>query len=68
MGIGSGEVILVAALALFLLKPEDIPKAMRTLGDWYSQYRRMYHRITQELEDLDRFQWEEKDEKPEAKS
>lgn len=51
---GSGEVLLIAALALFLLKPEDIPRVMRTMGEWYSKYRRAYSRFLQELEDLDR--------------
>lgn len=63
MGIGSGEVILIAALALFLLKPEDIPKAMRTMGEWYAKYRRVYHKVVQELEDLDRDILEKEEEK-----
>lgn len=39
-GLGTGEMLLILVVALLVLPPEQLPKAMRQLGRWYAQLRR----------------------------
>lgn len=40
LGLGSGEMLVVAAIALLVIGPERLPRVMRTLGQYYGQLRR----------------------------
>lgn len=39
-GLGTGELLVVAAIALLVIGPERLPRVMRTLGQYYGQLRR----------------------------
>ncbi len=40
LGLGLGEMLIVAAVALVVVGPDNLPKVMRQLGRWYGQARR----------------------------
>lgn len=40
-GIDSGELLIIAVVALVVIGPKDLPRAMRTIGHWASQARGM---------------------------
>ncbi|MEQ1506248.1 MAG: Sec-independent protein translocase protein TatB [Myxococcota bacterium] len=40
LGLGVGEMVLIAAVALVVVGPERLPVVMRQLGRWYGQLRR----------------------------
>ncbi len=40
LGLGLGEILVMAAIALVVVGPERLPKLMRELGRWYGQLRR----------------------------
>ena len=40
LGIGSGEMMIIAVIALLVIGPEGLPNAMRQAGRWYGQLRR----------------------------
>lgn len=44
------ELLLIAVVALLVLGPERLPKAMRTLGLWIGRARRSFDRIRAEIE------------------
>ena len=41
LNIGFGEMLVIAALALVFIGPDELPKAMRTMGRYYGKIRRM---------------------------
>jgi Tat protein translocase TatB subunit len=38
-GLGGGELILVAVLAILLIGPKDLPKVAQSLGKWVRQFK-----------------------------
>ena len=40
-GIDSGEILIIALVALVVIGPKDLPRAMRTIGKWMGQARGM---------------------------
>lgn len=40
LGMGMGEMALIMVVALLVVPPEQLPKAMRQMGRWYGQVRR----------------------------
>jgi len=40
LGLGMGEMLIVAGVALVVVGPERLPRVMRQLGRWYGQARR----------------------------
>lgn len=52
-GIGTPEFLLIAFIAFVLLKPEDLPRLMRRMGELYGKALRMYHSFLDEMESLD---------------
>ena len=68
--VGFDEMLLVAIVAIVVIGPKDLPRAMRTVGRWVAKMRRMsgYFRSgvetmirEAELEDMER-QWREQNE------
>ncbi len=41
LGIDSGELLLIALVALVVIGPKDLPRVMRTLGQWMGRARGM---------------------------
>ncbi|MEQ1565716.1 MAG: Sec-independent protein translocase protein TatB [Myxococcota bacterium] len=39
-GLGTGEMLLIAVVAVLVIGPDRLPQAMRQLGRWYGQVRR----------------------------
>ena len=70
-GVDSSELAVVAILALIFIGPKDLPKVMRTVGDWVGRARGMARHFTAgienmvreaELEELER-KWREDNER-----
>lgn len=40
-GIDSGEILIIALVALVVIGPKDLPRAMRTIGNWVGRARGM---------------------------
>jgi sec-independent protein translocase protein TatB len=40
-GIDSGELLIIAVVALVVIGPKDLPRVMRTVGQWVNQMRGM---------------------------
>ncbi|MDX1386976.1 MAG: Sec-independent protein translocase protein TatB [bacterium] len=38
-GLGGGELILVAVLAILLIGPKDLPKVAQSIGKWVRQFK-----------------------------
>ena len=51
-GVDSTEFIIVAALALIVIGPKDLPKLMRTLGYWVGKVRGMARHFTSGIETM----------------
>ncbi len=49
-GLGFGELLLLAAIALIVLGPEKLPHAARMAGAWYGRIRRTISTIQSEIE------------------
>lgn len=49
-GLGFGELLLLAAIALIVLGPEKLPHAARMAGGWYGRIRRTIGTIQSEIE------------------
>lgn len=43
-----GEIFIAGAVALVVLGPERLPKAARTLGEWFGKIQRMTHQVKNE--------------------
>lgn len=52
--LGWSELLLVAALAIIFIGPKDLPKAMRTLGQYVGKMRAMAREFQNSFEDLAR--------------
>ncbi|GHV63863.1 hypothetical protein AGMMS49587_15040 [Spirochaetia bacterium] len=44
-GIGPSEIILVAIVLIILIKPEDLPKFLRSAGKMYGEIKRAYKEV-----------------------
>jgi sec-independent protein translocase protein TatB len=51
-GVDSTEFLIVAALALIVIGPKDLPKVMRTLGYWIGRVRGMARHFTAGIETM----------------
>ena len=51
-GVDSTEFLIVAALALVVIGPKDLPKVMRTLGYWIGRARGMARHFTSGIETM----------------
>ncbi|NDC82791.1 hypothetical protein EB093_03895 [bacterium] len=52
-GVGTPEFLLIAFIAVLVVKPEDVPKLMRRFGEIYGRVLRAYHAFLDELDSLD---------------
>ena len=46
-GIGFGEILVVLLAAIVFIRPEDLPKFLRSVGRLYGQIKRMYNALIQ---------------------
>ena len=46
-GIGFGEILIVLLIAIVFIRPEDLPKFLRSAGRLYGQIKRMYNELLQ---------------------
>ena len=44
-GIGFGEILIVLLIAIVFIRPEDLPKFLRSAGRLYGQLKRMYKEV-----------------------
>jgi len=51
-GVDSGELAIVAILALIFIGPKDLPKVMRTVGYWVGRVRGMARHFTSGIENM----------------
>ena len=51
-GVDSGELAIVAILALIFIGPKDLPKVMRTVGYWVGRVRGMARHFTAGIESM----------------
>ena len=51
-GVDSSELAVVAVLALIFIGPKDLPKVMRTVGQWVGQVRGMARHFTAGIENM----------------
>jgi sec-independent protein translocase protein TatB len=51
-GVDSGELAIVAILALIFIGPKDLPKVMRTVGYWVGRVRGMARHFTAGIETM----------------
>jgi len=51
-GFGFSEWIVIGLVAMLVIKPEDLPKVFRKLGEWSGKAQRFYYAITDELKSL----------------
>lgn len=49
MGLGLGELLLLAFLGILFLKPAELRRTAKMLGRWMAEMRRMSHEFTSEL-------------------
>jgi sec-independent protein translocase protein TatB len=70
-GVDTSELLLIAIIALVFVGPKDLPKAMRTVGQWVGKARAMARHFTAgiqtmvrdaELEEMER-KWREENER-----
>ena len=52
--IGWSEMLVVAALAIIVIGPKDLPKVMRTLGQWIGKARAMAREFQKSFDDMAR--------------
>ncbi len=51
LDIGWTEIMLIAGVAVLVISPKDLPRAMRTVGNWVGQMRRMATGFRRQLDD-----------------
>lgn len=52
-GLSGTEIIIIAVIAIVFIKPEDLPKIIRQLGQAYGNFRRMYYSFLDEINSYD---------------
>lgn len=50
LNVGFSELLLFGIIALIILGPEKLPKAIRTAGRWYAQIRRLINNVQRDIE------------------
>ena len=50
--VGFSEILLVAAVFLICVRPQDLPTVFRQLGRWYRSFRQMYAGFMNEFDFL----------------
>lgn len=50
LNVGFTELLLFGIVALIILGPEKLPKAIRTAGRWYAQIRRLINNVQRDIE------------------
>ena len=51
LDIGWTEILIIAVIALFVVGPKDIPKALRTVGVWVGKLRSLSREFQSTVED-----------------
>lgn len=51
-GIGFGEILIVLLIAIVFIRPEDLPKFLRSAGRLYGQIKKMYNEVIQAKEKI----------------
>jgi sec-independent protein translocase protein TatB len=51
-GFDSAEIAIIAVLALVFIGPKELPKVMRTVGDWVGRVRGMARHFTAGIEEM----------------
>ena len=51
-GIGFGEILIVLLVAIVFIRPEDLPKFLRSAGRLYGQLKRMYNEVIRTKEEI----------------
>jgi len=46
-GIGFGEILIVLLIAIVFIRPEDMPKFLRSAGRLYGQIKRIYREVVE---------------------
>ena len=46
-GIGFGEILIVLLIAIIFVRPEDLPKLLRSAGRLYGQLKKLYNEAMQ---------------------
>ena len=44
-GIGFSEIILICLVMIILIRPNDLPKALRTVGRYYGKAKKIYNEL-----------------------
>ena len=44
-GIGFGEILIILLIIIIFIRPEDLPKFLRSAGKLYGQLKRMYNEV-----------------------
>ena len=44
-GIGAGEILIVLLIAIVFIRPDDLPKFLRSAGRLYGQIKKMYNEV-----------------------
>lgn len=52
MGVGWAEILLILAIALFVIGPQDIPKVMYTVGRFVRRLQYVRFAISQQFDDI----------------
>ena len=51
-GLGFSEWVVIGIVIIIFVKPEDIPTLFRTIGKYYQKYLKFYHRMMNELTEV----------------
>ena len=47
-----GEILVIGAVALIVIGPKDLPKALRTVGQWVARARRVAREFKDSVDDM----------------
>lgn len=62
---GLVELAVIFLVMIIVLKPEDIPRTFRTLGEYYGWAQRFYHRMMNEFQAFSKREEGEQGDRPE---
>ncbi|MGE4169955.1 MAG: twin-arginine translocase TatA/TatE family subunit [Candidatus Margulisiibacteriota bacterium] len=51
-GLGGSEILVIVMVAVLLIKPEDLPIALKKAGELYGKCYRAYHAFLHEFETM----------------
>lgn len=49
-GLGSGELFLVAILAILFIGPKDLPQAARKAGEFYARFKKGFQEVKETVD------------------